>query len=647
VLGLVRRLSDWLFDHPTGRWVLLGSCVGLLCGVAATIFEISADLLSQRLLVDLAGVPQQVASTGAVGATNESNAFRPLTLLGVLTGGGLLAGLIILRWSLHARGGGIGVAVHAFHYEHGHIPLALSWTKLVATIVSLGSGGSGGREGPIALVGAGFASWFASRLHLTARDRGILLVAGIAGGTAATFRAPLAAAIFAAEVLYRGPELESDVIIPCFISAVVAYLIGGIGLDVIGPLAGHADITASTLFQPGPSAFRTSDWQQLGGYSLIAVATAITARWFIGANEYVVAKFDHARLPFWIKPMLGAVGTGAVALILYTLALITLHSQSEAELGLATIGPGYGILHWLFSGVHETHHPLIIAALLGVMALGKATTTALTVGSGGSAGLFGPSIVIGGCVGGAIGLVLGKSTVTPPIAACVLMGMAGMLAATHRTPVAALLMVSEVAGTYLLLVPTMWVVGLAFLATGRRSLISGQVYAIQDSPAHRGQLFSDVLATSCVADLLIPPRAWTTIPASADLPTCRRLVADSVQDQFPVVQADGTLSGVIERMSLIKLDADALLCRTLVAEDLATAVGCALQPGDSLSVVLHSLHRRRVDELPVVDDQGRFLALITSGMLMEYYRRHMERAQQECAVGAAPRATASEIRSDS
>ena len=645
MLSPLSHLRDWLLGHPTGRWVVLGSCVGVLCGLAATIFEIGTDLLAHHALVTFAGVPVQVASTVATTPIESPSAFTPLYLLLVMIAGGLLAGLIIARWSLQARGGGISVAVNAFHHERGHIPLSLPCTKLLATIVSLGSGGSGGREGPIALVGAGFASWFAGRLSLTARDRRILLVAGIAGGIAAAFRAPLAAAIFAAEVLYRGPELESDVIIPCFISAVIAYLVGGIAMDICGPLVGHPGVMASSLFLPGPVAFRVGDWQQLGGYTVIALATALTARWFIAVNDQTMLRFDRIRVAFWLKPALGAICTGIVALVFYVLALLILRSESEAELGLATIGSGYGILHWLFAGLHASHNHLLIAGLLAVLAIGKTITTALTVGSGGSAGLFGPSIVVGGCVGGAIGLVLIDTPIAAPVPACILMGMAGLLAASHRTPIAALLMVSEVAGTYLLLVPTMWVAGLAFLATGRRSLIAGQVDAIQDSPAHRGHLFSDILATATVGDLLPSARPWITIPAATDLDGCRRLVAGSLQDQFPVLHADGRLLGLIDPRDVTTVEHDAVLTGMLVAADLATGASAALTPKDSLASALRSFHQQKVDELPVVDEQGYFLAMITSGMLMDHYRLQTERMQAErTADETAPAPTSSDHR---
>ncbi len=623
------RLRDWLLSHPTGRWVVLGSCVGILCGLAAAVFEVGADVLSKYLLTDVAGAPAMVSSNHAVQAVSDPEAFNPLYMLAIMTAGGLIAGIIIMRFSLQARGGGIGVVVDSFHHKRGHIPISTTWTKLVATIVSLGSGGSGGREGPISLVGAGFASWFAGRLHLTARDRRILLVAGIAGGIAAAFRAPLAAAIFAAEVLYRDAELESDVIIPCFIAAVVAYLVGSIGLDLLGPLVGHPGVIASSLFKPEPAAFGIGDWKQLGGYTLVALGTAVAARWFITVNDKTARRFELLKVPFWCKPALGALLAGFVAIILYVIVLFVLRNEEQAQFALATIGTGYGVLHGLFAGLKDFEHRFIIAALLGVLAISKAFTTALTVGSGGSAGLFGPSIVIGGCVGGAIGFLLVGTPVAPPVTGCVLMGMAGMLAASHRTPVAALLMVSEIAGTYLLLLPAMWVTGVAFLFTGRRSLIPGQVDTSHDSPAHRNHLFADVLANAKVADLLITPRDWTVIPPSADIERCRTLMAPSSLDQFPVVNDDGKLIGIIERSEVAKLGNDPMLNSMVLADDLAGGAGSALRATNSLSMALSRLHQQHVDELPVVDEKGMFLGMVTSGMLMEHYRIHVERVAAE------------------
>lgn len=627
---LARRVRAWLLGHPTGRWVVLGGGVGLLCGLAAAVLELGCDLLARGLLSGLAGVPSLVAS--AVPGDGETGAFSPVLLLLVMALGGLAAGLIIQRFASAARGGGTGVAVDAFHHQRGRIAPSTTLTKLAASILSLGSGGSGGREGPISLMGAGVASWFATRLHLSARDRRTLLVAGIAGGIAAVFRAPLAGAIFAVEVLYRGPELEAEAIVPSFISAVVGYLVGTYALDLLAPLAGHQAVIASTLFLPPATAFRAADWPQLAGFTVVAMGVAVMARWFIAVTAMAAQRFDRLLLPFWCRPALGAVAAGSLALAVHGLAALLPGADGRPALGLTVMGSGYGALHWLFAQGDALPHRLILASLLAGVAAAKSVATALTVGSGGSAGLFGPAIVIGGCTGGAIGLAFHGTPIAPPLAACVLTGMAGMLAATHRTPVAALLMVSEVAGTWLLLMPAMWVCGLSFLLTGRRSLIAAQVDSLADSPAHRSHLFTDVLAGARVADLLSGEERPLVVPAGAGLVEARRLCADAVHEQVPVVRPDGTLAGMLDRAELARLAADALPAGMVLAEDLASGAAIALRPEDSLALALRRMHQQHLDALPVTDLAGRFLGLATSAQMMERYHRAIEQVTEARAA---------------
>ncbi|MBA3937277.1 MAG: chloride channel protein [Planctomycetes bacterium] len=623
------RLIRWLLAHPTGRWVVLAGGVGLLCGVVAAVFEVGTDLVGRWLLEGICGLPSAVAATHPAMPTLTGD-LALLPLLGVLTGGGLLAGLVIQHWCAAARGGGTGVAVQAFHQQRGIIPPAIPWAKFAASILSLGSGGSGGREGPISLIGAGIGSWFGARMRLTPRDRRILLAAGIAGGISAVFHAPLAAAIFAAEVLYLGPDMEADVLIPAFISAIIGYLAGTMGAELLGPLVGLPGVEASTLFQPPVVAFHVGDWMQLAGFTLVALAATLAARLLIALVQRANSGFARMPLPVWVKPGIGALASGLVATCMYFGAALVLGGDDEARLTLGTVGGGYGILQWLFaSGAGTQQHHVAMAALLGAVAVGKSLTTALTAGSGGSVGLFGPSIVIGGCTGGAVGFALAGLPIGPPPAACILMGMAGVLAATHRTPVAALLMVSEIAGTWLLLLPAMWVSGLAFLLTGHRSLIGGQVVGIHDSPAHRSHLLRDVLAHTTVREILGTGRAWVAIPARAGIEACRTLVLDAHQEHFPVIRDDGCLVGMIDRLEIVRMVPDPLLSDMVLAADLASGAGMALHPEDTLSDALRRIHQQGMEELPVVDGAGAYLGMLTSGMVMEHYRAAMERAHSE------------------
>jgi CIC family chloride channel protein len=619
-----RRWLLAVLAHGTGRWVFLGGSVGVLCGVAGAIFDLATDLLARVLLGGIAGVPDVVTAPGIHDALDLKDlvALWPVPFLLLL--GGCGAGWLIRRFATGARGGGTGQAVRAYHHERGNIPLAIPLTKLAASILTLGTGGSAGREGPISLIGAGFGSWFAGRLALTVRDQRILLAAGIAGGIAAVFRAPLAAALFAAEVLYRGPDLEAEVLIPSFIAAILGYCVSGI---LVG-MWGHGSVeSVSTLFSPpGGLHFSVADWPQLLGYTLVALAVALAGRFLVWSSGGIQRRCEASAMPQWIVPGLGAAAAGVLALGLCAGAAFWIGGPA-ASLALATLGSGYGVLHWLFAAPTVTWS---MATLLALIAIIKAVTTGLTVGSGGSGGWFAPSLVIGGCLGGAIGIALSGTVIAPPIAACVLTGMAGLLAATHRTPLAALLMVAEVSGSYLLLLPSMWVNGIAFLLMGRGTLISGQVENVSRSPAHRSHLFSDLLADVRVREALDQQRTWVVFNPQQTLADCRRATTQVHQDIYPVVDAQGRFLGTIDRADLAPTpDEDADM--TGLGRRLIGGAGVALRTTDRLSVAMERFRQQGCDELAVIDADGRFLGLVTSGMLIDTYRRLVDRMKADQA----------------
>jgi CIC family chloride channel protein len=349
VIRRVRESWTWVLTKPTGRWLVLGGLVGIATGIAGAVFQLATDIMAQLVLGGLAGIdPDIVAQNATPAGSAEDKALWLLPLSMAL--GGFAAGLVCHHLARSARGGGTGVAVVAFHSHRGRIPARLTWTKLIASVLTLGTGGSGGREGPISLVGAGLGSLLAERLHLTARDRRVLLVAGIAGGIAAVFRAPLTAAIYAIEVLYRGPDLETDALIPSFIAAATGYVSGTMGVDLLQPLIGGLPSSASTLFQPPVLSFHTADWMQLAGYTAVAV-TGVLAAWIFGGFMKVVRRnADRHALHAWSTPAFGAGLAGAIALAAVSTARLTVHEPGAALVATATVGSGYGALHWLFSG---------------------------------------------------------------------------------------------------------------------------------------------------------------------------------------------------------------------------------------------------------------------------------------------------------
>ncbi len=618
---IIRPLWRRILGHSTGRWLVLAGIVGALCGMAGFALNLGVNALSTWLLGGVIG--SQPHLVGPIIPVATEHHLRPWLILPVLAVGGMLSGWLATRFAEDAAGGGISSAVQAFHQRRGMIALRTTVTKLVASIVTIGSGGSTGREGPIAQIGAGLGSWVATRLGLTIRDRRVLLAAGIAGGTAAVFHVPLAAAIFAAEVLYSTPELESEVLIPSFIASIVGFTVCGLAEGAWNVSMGAASpLTASIFTSPAGLGFEVAQWRQLGGYLLVAIALVIATRLFIAVFAVVQARLEAWFAQRWLRAGVGALLSGGIIIgLLHGFALLGAHETAA----LSIMGPGYDIVQTTLEMVTA---PWTWAVVLAIFAFGKILATSLIAGSGCSAGVFGSTIAIGGCVGGAVGVALQGTVFGPPIPACVLIGMAGMLGASLRTPVAALLMVSEIGGTYALLIPAMWVVGPTFLLLGDRSLLSHQVRSPADSPAHHGHFFKDLFAGAKVAELLDRTTAVATLTSASTLEDCRRALAETKQTVFPVVE-NLKLTGIVTlddlRGFVYQRESDDLVR----VADLASGAAAALHPEDSLARALRRFNQHRLDDLPVTELDGTFIGLLNREALFEHYQRSAEQLAED------------------
>src|SRR5712692_3820136 len=206
-------------------WSIL---VGVVAGLGAIVFFSACQFVVHYTLDAVAGY-QAHAPGGEPPMFGETDQpFRPWLLLIIPTFGGIVSGFIVYTLAPEAEGHGTDAAIAAYHLHQGQIRPRVPLVKIVASALTLGTGGSGGREGPIAQIGAGFGSFLGGLLRLRPAERRVLMAAGMGAGVAAIFRAPLAGAIFAAEVLYRSPDFESEVIIPSGLASVIAYCTFGL-----------------------------------------------------------------------------------------------------------------------------------------------------------------------------------------------------------------------------------------------------------------------------------------------------------------------------------------------------------------------------------------------------------------------------------
>jgi chloride channel protein, CIC family len=242
---LVQRMSRFRFpgwipqvvmfrnDRVRGqvRMLALAGLVCIVAGVGAIAFYVATRVVEHFALGMVAGYYPEPRPGGEASMAWLPVVQHPLSiwlLLLVPTLGGLCSGILVFTVAPEAEGHGTDSAISAYHNHQGQIRPRVPLVKIIASALTLGTGGSGGREGPIAQIGAGFGSLLGNLLRLRPTERPVLMAAGMGSGIGAIFRAPLAGTIFAAEVLYRSPEFEPEVIIPTGIASVISYCIFGV-----------------------------------------------------------------------------------------------------------------------------------------------------------------------------------------------------------------------------------------------------------------------------------------------------------------------------------------------------------------------------------------------------------------------------------
>jgi len=451
-----------------GRAVLHAAVVGVGCGLVGALFIGLLDRTQHLLLEELAGYTALRAQGEGGPVGTEGRVFRPWVLLFLPALGGLACGLITLRVP-EARGGGGNPMIRSFHERDGVIPARLIPLKMLASIFTLGSGGAGGREGPTMLIGGAVGSLVARFLPDGARERRILMLAGVAAGISAVFGTPLGAALLAVEVLYRD-GFESDALIPAVLASVISYSVV-VSINGQSTLFGHA---ASFPFTPA----------HLPLYGLLAIAVAVLAIGFLSALRFVRRTLARLAIPSWAQPALGGLALGVLMTPILMAAGRSIGVRGQ---GLGMMGGGYGAVQLAITGADWLPGGWGTVALLAGLAGLKVVATSLTIGSGGSAGDFAPSLAMGGLFGGAFGsaarLLFDDPSIDP--GAFALVGMGAFYGGIAHVPLSALVLVCEMAGNYDLLVPLMLALGIASVALRKHALYEAQVPTQRDSPVHR------------------------------------------------------------------------------------------------------------------------------------------------------------------
>ena len=561
--------------------------VGVLCGVASMVFSYILSLLESfftSLHTQTAEKTETIVQKIAFAAQNPSTSLIVLLLPAL---GGLVAGLIIHFFCKDSLSMGIDEMIYAFHFKEGKMDTKTPFYKGFATLFSLPTGGSGGKEGPIAFIGAGIGVWVSNLLKTGARARRTLLLAGTAAGLGSMFRSPLGGAFTAAEMVYRN-DIESDALIPCFISSVTAYLV----------YIGYAG-AESAFHISAPQAFHANEivfYLLLGG--LCFAFGYLLIKGFKDTRTF----FDKIKVPTWLKPAIGGLLTGAIAILFFSVA-----------------GTGNDYLTYVIDGHFPDYFPIqgALAIVLSclVIAFLKIVASTLTIGSGGPSGIFGPSLFIGAMLGAAVGtlaqLVFPAQHVS--VASFMVIGMGAFYAGVAQAPVAGIIMIIEMSGNYSLLPPIIIVSVFTFLLSRKISFYKNQVDNRFKSPAHSYNMRNDVLEGTTLKDFFPEFRVLATANKDWTFSELKNHAASTHASDFAVIDNDWNYLGNISLRNINVKKEDQENPISTYIEKIP-----AVNSSENLSKALNIILEHDIDKVAVTE-QGKYVGYVRYRDIFEAY----------------------------
>ncbi len=552
------------------RYLLIPVFIGVFVGLMAVLFVWSLELISHFALENLVGyyAPKPAGEGPSEGYTPSP--LRPYLLPLVVAVGGFISGLITYLVDPRSAGVGTDAAIRAYHRGE-KLSLLTSLSKLITSAVTIGTGGTSGREGPIALIGAGVGSWTARLFKLDPKDRRIALAVGLGAGVAAIFKAPLAGAIISAEVFFK-KDFEIEAMIPSFVASVTSY-------SVFGLFFGFQPIF-STQIPP----FTFEQAKHLFFYAVLGVICAVFVRAFVFFFFQVSDFFKRSTVHPLAKPLLGGLIAGTVG------ALIP-----------PAIGNGYGWLQLIMDG--EINDPLLPL----IWALGVVLGVSFTLGSGMSGGVFGPSVMIGGLIGSAFSMGLNTFADTDlSVTSFAVVGMVSFFAGAAKAPLSTLILIAEMTGGYQLLVPAMVSVFFSYFLSGKESIFPSQVDTRLDSPAHAEEWGLLILDRLKVKDYMKDP---IVVDPNLSVEDCIKLMGEKLVGGFPVV-SKGRLVGIVTKSDLLSVPERERTTKKVY--QVMTPNPVTIRPENTLGEALRIMWTKGVGRLPVVDrgDPKKLLGII-------------------------------------
>lgn len=591
---LSTKVNKLIQSNYLAKWTVIGLLIGTIAGVGATLFYLLIQLVNNSMLGAITGFypPNPAGEAGALPTSHPMFWLIPIST----AIGGIITGILVFRFAPEAEGHGTDEAIAAFHRKDGKIRRRIPIVKAIASAFTIGSGGSGGREGPTAQIAAGFGSYVGDVLKLAVKDRRIAVAVGIGAGIGSIFKSPFGGAMLAGEILYSGGDFETEALIPAFIASPIGYVIFA-SFTGFTPIFGNG--VSYVFTQPGNLVF----------YALLGIICGLVGRAWTSSFYATRRLFSSLKIPNYFKPVIGLTLSGVIAVFFPEVT-----------------GLGYGFLQYLIDGnlsaVATNYFSGPILLILMLIVAFKILATSLTVGSGGSAGVFAPSLVIGGFVGAAFWTVMnyalpGKIPVPAPL---VIVGMVALFGGVGRVPIAVILMVSEMTGTLSLLAPSMVAVVISyFVVSPKFTIYRSQVGRRSDSPAHRGEYNVPLMTKIFVSDAM--NHDVLTVKPDDTVASANQAMVEKGFRGIPVVDGERVV-GMTTMTDVLRIPREQMAATPIKA--IMTQNPLVVRPDDSLLAALEKMTNNGIGRLPVVSESGKLMGILTRTDVIRAYDRAVE-----------------------
>ncbi len=573
---LVRKLRQWKINEHT-LMVLIALVIGILGGFGAIFFRFAIRFFQwvffgtwSYSLEYVLNLPWYVK-------------FLPPVI------GGLIVGPIVYKFAKEAKGHGVPEVMESILLRNGIIRPRVMIAKIAASAVCIGSGGSVGREGPIVQIGSAIGSVLGQILKITGSRLRTLVACGTAAGIAATFNAPIAGALFAVEIILAdfGISQFSPVVVSSVSATVISrHFIGDFSAFIIP----HYQLVS--VFEMIP-------------YAILGILSAFVALGFISILYKTEDLFEKIKIPYLLKPVLGGLIIGVIAIKFPQI-----------------FGVGYDTISLALNGKLVWYFLLFLVFL-------KLFVTSVTIGSGGSGGIFAPSLFLGATLGGFLGTIVHNlfPAITSNPGAYALVGMGAVAAGAMHAPITSILIIFELTNDYRIILPLMVTCIISVLITSR--IRRDSIYTLKLS--RKGINIFQGQETNVLHSLHVSKAMksdFEFVYADTPLPELLDLIVSSSHPNFFIVDKEDSLLGIISIYDLRKiLNKSELLDPIIIAYDLLIPLKKHFTPDDTLDIVMKAFSEVGIDEFPVVDkkDRKKLIGCISKDDIIEIYNSEMLR----------------------